>query len=175
MQETARKALVAALIVVGVVALALALWKLRVVIALLFLALIIAAAMRPSVEWLARYRIPRGIGIIAHYAVLAGAIAVLLWAIVPRAIDQVDKALGIADKLDGIVILEVQPGYSPMLTEVKSLEEKLKDPRVHVAIDPEFAMERRGAKPGKLVGTVDAGEVNAIIQYLSGIVRSGKR
>jgi predicted PurR-regulated permease PerM len=94
MQETARKALVAALIVVAVVALALALWKLRIVIALLFLALIIAAAMRPSVEWLARYRIPRGAGILAHYAVLGGLIAVLLWAIVPRAIHQVDEALG---------------------------------------------------------------------------------
>jgi predicted PurR-regulated permease PerM len=94
MQDTARKALVASLIVVAVVALALALWKLRIVIALLFLALIIAAAMRPSVEWLARYRIPRGAGILAHYAVLGGVIAVLLWAIVPRAIDQVDKALG---------------------------------------------------------------------------------
>ena len=94
MQDTARKALVAALIVVAVVAVALALWKLRIVIALLFLALIIAAAMRPSVEWLARYRIPRGVAILAHYAVLAGAIAVLLWAIVPRAIDQVDEALG---------------------------------------------------------------------------------
>jgi len=94
MQDTARKALVAALVVVAVVALALALWKLRIVIALLFLGLIIAAAMRPSVEWLARHRIPRGIGILAHYAVLAGAIALLLWAIVPRAIDQVDKALG---------------------------------------------------------------------------------
>jgi predicted PurR-regulated permease PerM len=94
MQDTARKAFVATLIVVAVVALALALWKLRIVIALLFLALTISAAMRPSVEWLARHRIPRGVGILAHYAVLAGLIAILLWAIVPRAIDQVDNALG---------------------------------------------------------------------------------
>jgi predicted PurR-regulated permease PerM len=94
MQETARKAFLATLIVVAVVALALALWKLRLVIALLFLALIISAAMRPSVEWLARHRIPRGLGILAHYAVLGGVIALLLWAIVPRAIDQVDNALG---------------------------------------------------------------------------------
>src|ERR1044072_7617532 len=75
MQETARKALVASVIVVAVVACALALWKLRVVLALLFLAFIIAAAMRPSGEWLARHRVPRGVGILAHYAVLAGAIA----------------------------------------------------------------------------------------------------
>jgi predicted PurR-regulated permease PerM len=94
MKDTARKAFVAALIVVGVVVLTLALWKLRIVIALLFLALIIAAAMRPSVDWLSRHRIPRGIGVLAHYAVLVGVIAVLLWAVVPRAIDQVDKALG---------------------------------------------------------------------------------
>jgi predicted PurR-regulated permease PerM len=94
MKDTARKAFVAALIVGGVVVLALALWKLRIVIALLFLALIIAAAMRPSVDWLWRHRIPRGVGVLAHYAVLLGVIAVLLWAVVPRAIDQVDRALG---------------------------------------------------------------------------------
>ena len=94
MKDTALKAFVAALIVVAVVVFALALWKLRIVIALVFLAFIIAAAMRPSVEWLRRYRVPRGLGIIAHYAVLVGVLALLLWAVVPRAIDQVDKALG---------------------------------------------------------------------------------
>jgi predicted PurR-regulated permease PerM len=94
MRDTARKALVAALVVVAVVVLALALWKLRLVIALLFLALIIAAAMRPSVEWLQRRRVPGGVAILAHYAVLVGVIALLLWAVVPRAVDQVDNALG---------------------------------------------------------------------------------
>jgi predicted PurR-regulated permease PerM len=94
MRDTARKALVAALVVVGVVVLTLALWKLRLVIALLFLAFIIAAAMRPSVEWLQRRRVPGGIAILAHYAVLVGVIALLLWAVVPRAVDQVDNALG---------------------------------------------------------------------------------
>jgi predicted PurR-regulated permease PerM len=94
MQDTARKALVASLIVVAVVASALALWKLRILVAGLFLALIIAAAMRPSVEWLAQRRIPRGLGILLHYALLGCLIGLLLWAIVPRAIDQVDNALG---------------------------------------------------------------------------------
>jgi predicted PurR-regulated permease PerM len=94
MKDTALKAFVAALIVVAVVVFALALWKLRIVIALVFLAFIIAAAMRPSVEWLRRYHVPRGLGIIAHYAVLIGVLGLLLWAVVPRAIDQVDKALG---------------------------------------------------------------------------------
>src|SRR5881392_3202818 len=93
MKDTARKAFVAALIVVGVVVIALALWKLKVLIALLFLAFIIAAAMRPSVEWLRRHRIPRGIGIGLHYLALAGIVGLLLWLVVPRAADQIETAV----------------------------------------------------------------------------------
>jgi predicted PurR-regulated permease PerM len=93
MRATAKQAFVAAVVFVGVVALALALWKLRLLIALLFLAFIVAAAMRPSVEALRdRYRIPRGGGILLHYAALAGLLGLLLWLVVPRAIDQIQRA-----------------------------------------------------------------------------------
>jgi predicted PurR-regulated permease PerM len=84
--------LLVAIIFVGVVALALALWKLRVLLALLFLAFIVAAAMRPSVEALRRYRVPRGAGIVLHYAGLAALLGLLLWLVVPRAIDQIQSA-----------------------------------------------------------------------------------
>ena len=94
MAETARRALVAALVFVGVVALALALWKLRLLIALLFLAFVIAAAMRPGVDWLHTRRVPRSFGIALHYLAFAGFVALLLWLVVPRALDQVGKALG---------------------------------------------------------------------------------
>jgi predicted PurR-regulated permease PerM len=93
MRETARRAFVAGVVFVAVVVAALALWKLKVLIALLFLAFIIAAAMRPGVEALRRYRIPRGIGILLHYLALAAVFGLLLWAAVPRAIDQVQEAL----------------------------------------------------------------------------------
>ena len=92
MRETAKRTLLAAAIVVGVVALALALWKLRLLIALLFLAFIVAAAMRPSVDALRRYRVPRGAGILLHYAGLAALLGVLLWLVVPRALDQIQSA-----------------------------------------------------------------------------------
>jgi predicted PurR-regulated permease PerM len=93
MRATAKQAFVAAVVFVGVVALALALWKVRLLIALLFLAFIVAAAMRPSVEALRdRYRIPRGGGILVHYAALAGLLALLLWLVVPRAIEQIQRA-----------------------------------------------------------------------------------
>jgi hypothetical protein len=88
-KETARRAFVAALVVGGVVVFGLALWELRVVIALLFFAFIIAAAMRPGVEWLRRYRIPRGVGILLHYTALVAAIGLLIWFVVPSAIAQI--------------------------------------------------------------------------------------
>jgi predicted PurR-regulated permease PerM len=93
-EEVARKAFVATLVVVGVVVLTLALWKLRLLISLIFLALIVAAAMRPGIEALRRRRIPRGVGIGIHYALLAGFVALFLWLVVPRAINQISDALG---------------------------------------------------------------------------------
>jgi predicted PurR-regulated permease PerM len=94
MQETARRTFIATVIVVAVVVAVLALWKLRVLISLLFLAFIVAAAMRPSIEALRRRGIPRGLGIAIHYIALAGLVALLLWLVVPRAVDQVQAAVG---------------------------------------------------------------------------------
>ena len=85
---------VATLVVVGILVAAVVLWEARLVVALLFSAIIIAAALRPSVEWLARRRVPRGVGVLLHYAVIAAALAVVLWFVVPAATDQVQAALG---------------------------------------------------------------------------------
>jgi predicted PurR-regulated permease PerM len=93
MAETARRAFVGALVIGGVIVLALALWKIRILVALMFLAFIIAAAMRPGIDALRRRRVPRGIGIALHYLGLIGLVAVLLWAVVPRAITQISTAL----------------------------------------------------------------------------------
>jgi predicted PurR-regulated permease PerM len=95
MSTTAKKAAVATLVAGGIIVLALALWKVKVVIALFFLGIIIAAAMRPGVEWLHRRAgIPRSVGVLVHFVALAGAIALFLWLIVPPAIDQVQQAIG---------------------------------------------------------------------------------
>jgi predicted PurR-regulated permease PerM len=93
MGTTARRAAVVTLVAGSIVVLALALWKIKIVIALVFLGFIIAAAMRPGVDWLhRRARVPRGVGVLLHYLLLAGAVALLLWLFVPRAIDQVQQA-----------------------------------------------------------------------------------
>ena len=94
MGTVARKAAVSTIVVIAIVALALALWKLKVVIALVFLGFVLAAAMRPGIDRLAAWRIPRPAGLALHYLAIAGALALLLWLAVPRAIDQVSQALG---------------------------------------------------------------------------------
>lgn len=92
--RTARTTAVVTLVVLAIVVLALALWKIRLVVTLLFLAFTIAAAMRPGVEALRRRGIPRGVGIAVHYVAFAGLVAIFLWLVVPAAIDQVQAALG---------------------------------------------------------------------------------
>jgi predicted PurR-regulated permease PerM len=89
----ARRALITTSVAVAVVVGTLALWKLRVVVALLFLALIIAAAMRPGVEWMAKRRIPRPVGVLLHYLVVLGLVATFLSFVVPHLITQVQQAL----------------------------------------------------------------------------------
>jgi predicted PurR-regulated permease PerM len=93
-KETAQRAALATLVAGGIVVAALALWQLKLLAALLFLAFILAAAMRPTVDKLSERGIPRGIGVGLHYVVFVGLIAGFLWLVVPRAIDQVDNALG---------------------------------------------------------------------------------
>jgi predicted PurR-regulated permease PerM len=93
MSYTARRAAVATLVAGSIVVLALALWKLRLVVALLFFAFIIAAAMRPGIDWLARRHVPRAAGLAIHYLALVGIVAAALSFAVPRALDQVNTAL----------------------------------------------------------------------------------
>jgi len=93
MGQTAKRAAVATLVVLGIVVLALALWKLKLVIALLFLGFIIAAAMRPGIESLRRLGLPRAVGLLLHYLVLFVLVGLFLWQVVPRAINQVQTAL----------------------------------------------------------------------------------
>ncbi len=84
--------------------------------------------------------------------------------------DQIEKAITLANKIHGIVILEIQVGLSTVQIETPLLEKYLKNPIVHLAIDPEFSM-KTGAKPGTVVGTVDATDINWAANYLAKLVR----
>jgi len=95
MSSTAKRAAITTLVALSIVIAALVLWKIRIVIALLFLGVIVAAAMRPGIEWLhKRARLPRGVGVLIHYAGLIGVAALFLWLVVPSATTQVQQAVG---------------------------------------------------------------------------------
>jgi len=85
--------------------------------------------------------------------------------------DHIERALSYAEEVGGIVILEVQAGRANVQTEVEALEKYLVLPQVHLAIDPEFAMQHTGSRPGLRVGFVTAEEVNTAAEYLAGLVR----
>ena len=65
------------------------------------------------------------------------------------------------------LILDTQVGWSDALTETKRLEQWLKLPFVHLALDPEFAL----VAPGVAIGTLDGASVNAVQAYLGELVR----
>src|SRR5215471_15525194 len=95
MGATARRAATATLVALAIIIGALALWKIRIVIALLFLGFVIASAMRPSVEWLyRRAHVPRSVGVVLHYLGFLAAITLFLYLVVPVAITQIDHAIG---------------------------------------------------------------------------------
>jgi len=83
---------------------------------------------------------------------------------------EIDKVIAMAAKINAIVFLDVQVGLSNVQTEVPLLEKYLKMPNVHLALDPEFSM-KTGAHPGKVVGTMDATDINFASNYLANLVR----
>ena len=68
------------------------------------------------------------------------------------------------------VVLDLQPGRTDFLTQAKQYEEFLRLPHVGLALDPEWRL-----KPDQVhlrqIGTVDASEVNRVVEWLAGIVR----
>lgn len=83
---------------------------------------------------------------------------------------EIDHALGLAARIRGIVFLDVQVGLSTLQYELPQLEKYLQMPHVHLGIDPEFSM-KRGERPGTVIGTFSADDINYAIQYLSGLVK----
>jgi hypothetical protein len=71
-----------------------------------------------------------------------------------------------------LLFLDVQVGWSDVLLEVGMLADALREPFVHLALDPEFATLGSGAAPGVVIGSLEADEVNAVQSYLATLVRT---
>jgi hypothetical protein len=84
----------------------------------------------------------------------------------------VDEYLRLARASNGILLLNVQPGQSDFLTEVKTFDSYLHEPDVGVALDPEWAMKPK-QRPGATWGQTTGQAINDVADYLSGIVDTG--
>ena len=83
---------------------------------------------------------------------------------------QIDSVLKMAEKINAIVFLDIQVALSTLEEEVPQLEKYLKLPNVHLGIDPEFSM-KGGEKPGSVIGSFDAADINYAAGYLQKIVK----
>ena len=92
-------------------------------------------------------------------------------------VSEIDKVLAMAEKIparpaggDALVFLDIQVGFSTIQSELPLLEKYLKLPNVHLGMDPEFSM-KGNIRPGKVVGTYDAADINFAAEYLAKIVK----
>ncbi|MDE0374592.1 MAG: hypothetical protein OXK16_01340 [bacterium] len=84
--------------------------------------------------------------------------------------DVIRPWIEIAAANDVYVVLDLQPGRTDFLTQAKIYEEFLRLPHVGLALDPEWRL-----KPDQVhlrqIGTVDAAEINRVVEWLAAIVR----
>lgn len=83
---------------------------------------------------------------------------------------EIQRYLDTARKHKMLLLLDVQPGRSDPLAEIKRLEKWLAEPDVGLAFDPEWAVGP-GQVPGRVFGRTTGAELDRIASYLSELVR----
>jgi hypothetical protein len=71
---------------------------------------------------------------------------------------------------NGIFIVDIQVGTDDIRNILPRFEWILKNPDVHLAVDPEFYM-RDGVVPGRKIGTMHAADINYVSEYLAKLIR----
>jgi hypothetical protein len=79
------------------------------------------------------------------------------------------RYLHAARRAKALLVLDIQPGHADFMDEVKHLDRWMREPDVGLALDPEW--HTPGAKPGTVIGSVDAATVNAVSAHIAAIVR----
>lgn len=84
---------------------------------------------------------------------------------------QIDSVLTIANmRPECLVFLDIQVGHSSLKEELPHLTTYLRQPHIHLGIDPEFSM-KDGSLPGRKIGTFSADDINYCTATLAQIVR----
>jgi hypothetical protein len=74
-----------------------------------------------------------------------------------------------AQEAGGIFFVDIQTGTEDLRALLPRFDWILKNPDVHLAVDPEFMM-KDGSIPGRRVGTMDAADINFAIDHLARLV-----
>lgn len=82
----------------------------------------------------------------------------------------VESHLAAAREARALLLIHIQPGRSTFMDELRPYRRFLSEPDVGVALDPEWRMGP-GQRPGEVIGSADADEINAVSAYLDRIVR----
>lgn len=83
---------------------------------------------------------------------------------------QIDTVYNWAQEIGALTFVDVQVGHSTLQSEIPEFDEYLKRPDFHLGIDPEFSM-KGGERPGTVIGSFHANDINWVIDHLAKIVR----
>nr|WP_246545670.1 hypothetical protein [Pelotalea chapellei] len=83
----------------------------------------------------------------------------------------VNQVYGWAKEANALLFIDIQTGHDDIRTILPRFEWLLKNPDVHLGIDPEFNLIKSGKKPGTKIGTYDAADINYASGYLSNLVK----
>jgi hypothetical protein len=75
-----------------------------------------------------------------------------------------------AKEAGAIMFVDIQTGHDNIRNLLPRFEWLLKEPDVHLAIDPEFNMGPHGPRPCAKIGTFDAADINYASSYLESLV-----
>ncbi len=100
-------------------------WFIRDILAIFFVALLLAALIDPFADWFEKHKVPRGLGVLVVYVILAAIVTTALVIVIPPLIEQLTAlASGFASSfgeargfIDGLVVLTEQYGLSDNLVE----------------------------------------------------------
>jgi hypothetical protein len=86
----------------------------------------------------------------------------------------INDVYGWAKEAHAILFLDIQTGLDNLQTLLPRFEWILKNPDVHLAIDPEFNLTASGKVPGTMIGTYDADDINFASDFLKNLLRKYK-
>jgi hypothetical protein len=76
-----------------------------------------------------------------------------------------------AKEAHALLFIDIQTGHDNIRTILPRFEWLLKNPDVHLGMDPEFNLIKSGKIPGTKIGTYDAADINYAAGYLAELVK----